>query len=402
MWLNNLRFPGGGPAMDILVEGTAIVDVRASSAGGNAGGGSAGGGGGLAFDGALVFPGLINSHDHLDFNLFPPLANGVYSNYRDWGRDIHTINKAAIDAVLRIPKPLRVLWGVYKNLLNGFTTVVNHGERLTVPQGLITVFQDCHCLHSVGFERNWRWKLNRPLADHHPFVLHTGEGTDAPAEREIDSLLRWNLFNRPLIGVHGVAMTEGQATAFRALVWCPSSNYYLLDRTAPIAKLKNRLPIVFGTDSTLTADWNSWVQIRQARKEGAMTDAELLAALTTGPAEVWQLASRGELAKGFQADLVIARPKRDTGRPDTAGAADSAMDAFFGLDPEDLLLVLHQGRILLFDESIRDMLMEAGMGDLDFDFTRCRQKYVVGDVPGLMAEIRRYYPAVDFPKMLIE
>lgn len=395
MWLNNLRFPGDEQAMDILVEGMAIVDIRPSLAGGNDG---------LSFDGALVFPGLINSHDHLDFNLFPALANGVYTNYRDWGRDIHTINRAEIDSVLKIPKPLRVLWGVYKNLLNGFTTVVNHGARLAVPQGLITVFQDCHSLHSVGFERHWRWKLNRPLADDQPFVLHTGEGTDTLAEREIDRLIRWNLFGRPLIGVHGVAMTEEQAAAFRALVWCPNSNYFMLDRTAPIGKLKKRVPIVFGTDSTLTADWNSWGQIRQARKEEAMTDAELLASLTTVPAAVWRLANRGELAKGYRADLVIARPGRAPARAAAQATDDtgthSGMDAFFGLDPEDLLLVLHEGRILLFDVSIRDILMEAGMGDLDFDFTRCGRKYVVGDVPGLMAEIKQYYPAAQFPAML--
>src|SRR5262249_24464239 len=156
-------------------------------------------------------------------------------------------NKAAIDAVMRIPQPLRILWGVYKNLLNGFTTVVNHGDRLSIPDGLISVFQDCHCLHSVGFERNWRWKLNRPLRDSQPVVLHVGEGTDALAGEEIDRLLRWNLFGRSLIGVHGVAMSEEQAAGFRGLVWCPTSNYFLLGRTAPVGRLKDRVPILFGT-----------------------------------------------------------------------------------------------------------------------------------------------------------
>lgn len=382
MWLTSLRLPGEDRPMDILVEGSSIVEMRTPAAGSPPG---------LSFEGALVFPGLINSHDHLDFNLFPALANRIYTNYRDWGKDIHTVNKPAINAVLRIPQHLRVLWGMYKNLLNGFTTVVNHGDRLTVPAGLITVFQDCHCLHSVGFERNWRWKLNRPLTDRHPFVLHAGEGTDALAGREIAKLLRWNLFGRPLVGVHGVAMDEEQAASFRALVWCPASNYFLLDRTAPVGRLKERVPILFGTDSTLTAGWNSWRQIRQARQERGLTDRELLASLTSSPASVWGLTDRGELEAGKKADLVIARPK-----PGLSG-----MDAFYGIDPEDLLLVLHEGRILAFDISLRDMLMAAGMSDLDFDFTRCGQKYVVGDVPGLMAEIRRYYPAAAFPEMLI-
>ena len=382
MWLNNLRLPGTEAAMDILVEEDSIRGVRPAMNGEAEG---------LPFEGALVFPGLINSHDHLDFNLFPALANRIYTNYRDWGKDIHDNNKAAIGAVLKVPKELRVLWGVYKNLLNGFTTVVNHGDKLDVPAGFIQVFQDCHSLHSVGFERHWRWKLNRPLTDARPFVLHAGEGTDALAGEEIDRLIRWNLFNRPLIGVHGVAMNEKQAASFRALVWCPSSNYFLLDRTAPVSRLKGSVPVVFGTDSTLTADWNCWRQIRKAREEQAATDPELLAMLTTTPAATWRLHDRGELATGKKADLVIARRK-----PGLTG-----MDAFFGLDPEDLLLVLHNGRMLLFDVSIREMLMTAGMGDLDFDFTRCGQKYVVGDLPALMEAIRKYYPGVVFPDVLV-
>src|SRR5580658_8232205 len=81
----------------------------------------------LNFNGALAFPGLINSHDHLDFNLFPSLGNKKYNNYTEWGTDIHANNKAAIEPILKIPQPLRTQWGIYKNLLNGFTTVVNHG-----------------------------------------------------------------------------------------------------------------------------------------------------------------------------------------------------------------------------------------------------------------------------------
>jgi|GEM_PF-4212352 len=37
----------------------------------------------LTFNGSLVFPGLINSHDHLDFNSFPLLGNRIYNNYTE-------------------------------------------------------------------------------------------------------------------------------------------------------------------------------------------------------------------------------------------------------------------------------------------------------------------------------
>src|SRR5665213_2126733 len=78
----------------------------------------------IRFENSIAFPGLINSHDHLDFNLFPQIGNRIYNNYLEWGKDIHAQNKATINGVLKIPQRLRTKWGLYKNLLNGITTVV--------------------------------------------------------------------------------------------------------------------------------------------------------------------------------------------------------------------------------------------------------------------------------------
>src|SRR5689334_20936533 len=86
----------------------------------------------IQFNNAVALPGFINSHDHLEFNLFPLLANRVYNNYTEWARDIQTTGKKEIDAVLQIPEEVRIEWGCYKNLLNGFTTVVNHGKKLKI------------------------------------------------------------------------------------------------------------------------------------------------------------------------------------------------------------------------------------------------------------------------------
>jgi cytosine/adenosine deaminase-related metal-dependent hydrolase len=319
----------------------------------------------LDLNGSLLLPGLINSHDHLDFNLFPSLGNTRYSNYRQWGNDIHTTNKEDIQAILKIPQNLRTQWGIYKNLLNGFTTVVNHGEYLTINDSPITVFQDCYNLHSVGFERNWRWRLNRHKRHPWPIVLHVGEGTDKTAKQEISQLLRWNLFHRRLIGIHGVAMTERQARHFKALVWCPASNYFLLDQTAPINKLRNHTSILFGTDSTLTASWDAWAQIRMALQD--IDEPELLSMLTTNPASAWGLTDRGQIEKGLRADLLITRNK-----------------SLSTLTPDDILLVLHQGKIVLFDPELKYKIPcsnhQIGPND----------KYVSGDINGLMQQIRTY------------
>ncbi len=365
----------------------------------------------LSLPGALVFPGLINSHDHLDFNLFPLLGNRIYSNYTDWGWDIHNKNAAKIKAVLKIPEELRVRWGIYKNLLNGFTTVVNHGDRLDTGKELISVLQDCYNLHSVGFERNWVWKLNRLRGDR-PVVLHVGEGTDKAAHREIDRLIRWNFFKRSLIGVHGVAMDQRQAAHFKALVWCPDSNYFLLGKTAPISLLKEKTAILFGTDSTLTSGWNHWDQVRMARKEGAVTDNELMDMLTRTPARIWGLTDRGAIAAGQRADLVIARPKDRIGSPpsqhaeahagDIAKRAQCNMDAFYSLDPEDILLVMHKGQVRLFDGSLREALLAGGFDISGFSRFHLggEEKFVDGDLPGLINEIRKYQPEAAIPESI--
>ena len=50
----------------------------------------------IFFGEAILFPGLINSHDHLDFNLFPALRNRIYNSYTEWGKDIQETYKEEI------------------------------------------------------------------------------------------------------------------------------------------------------------------------------------------------------------------------------------------------------------------------------------------------------------------
>jgi cytosine/adenosine deaminase-related metal-dependent hydrolase len=341
---------------------------------------------GLSFRDAIVLPGLINSHDHLDFNLFPMLGNRVYEDYMEWGQDIHARHKERIEQVLRIPQALRTRWGMYKNLLNGFTTVVNHGPVLdTGAEDIITVFQDCHCLHSLGTEKRWKWKLNGFRCREKPIVLHIGEGTNSVAAREADRLRRWNLFRRPIVGVHGVAMNERQAEALKALVWCPDSNFFLYHQTAPINWLKRRLPILFGTDSTLSATWNGWEQLRLASQQHMLTDEELLDSLTGITAAIWGLPMVGKIGMGYQADLVITKPVDP--------------DSVFATNPEDLLLVMHRGHIRLFDSSLAASLAVGGFGMGGFNRVMVGGsiKYVQGDLPGLIREIVHFDPEAALP-----
>ena len=343
----------------------------------------------LFFKDAIAFPGLINSHDHLDFNLFPQLGNGIYNSYKEWGTDIHLRHKDAISSVLRIPLHLRSRWGLYKNLLNGITTVMHHGAPQQVEPNLISVGQEADSFHSVSGEKNWRLKLLNPARRKKPVVIHTGEGIGADAFAEINKLLRWNILERPLIGIHGIAMTPQQAESFRALVWCPGANYFLFGKTAAIDQLKHKTQILFGTDSTVSASWNIWEHLRLARKQNMTADVELFDMLTRVAADIWPVKNSGHLAADKNADLVVAQPS-----PGAKG-----WDAFYTLNPENILLVMHKGCIRLFDQSLYRQLTEGGYPQNEFYKIAVGNavKYVQGGLPGLMEEIRGHYPSACFP-----
>ena len=376
MILNNVKLLNDTEAFNIVINGDKIGNITTSA---------------LAdykslqlnFNGALIFPGLINSHDHLDFNLFPQFGNRTYNNYTEWGNYIHQQYKAEIAQVLKIPVALRSRWGLFKNLLCGVTTVVNHGAPSGVSDDLISVYEKAQSIHSVGFDKKWRMRLNNPLKRDTPVAIHVGEGSDRSAFNEIDKLLKWNLLKRKLIGVHGVAMTAKQAKNFEALVWCPQSNYFLLNKTAPVEDLSNSTNILFGTDSTLTSDWDIWEHMRLAKKTEKLSDEALYNTLNINAAKTWQL-NNGTIEAGKDADLVIAK-------------ADNNLTAFFDITPADILLVMHKGTIRLFDECLLPQLESVDLERYNRIYIKGAYKYIQGNLPELITEIGKYNPSVSFP-----
>jgi cytosine/adenosine deaminase-related metal-dependent hydrolase len=382
MLLNNVTPVNATNPVDIAVAGEKIMAIRATGKKDQSDPFQ------IHFTSATVFPGLINSHDHLDFNCFSILGQRKYSNYSEWGLHIHKIYKEQIDSILKIPQNIRTEWGIYKNLLAGVTTVVNHGSRLKIENPMINVYQEPQNLHSVKFEKGWKWKLNNPLLKNKDCVIHTGEGSDKQSSAEIDHLLKFNLLKRNLVGVHGVVMNASQAKKFKGLIWCPESNRVLLNKHARIADLKNHTALLFGTDSTLTGNWNIWHHLRLARSLQLVNDSELFAMITSSPAALWNL-NTGELQADKDADMVITKKK--TGIP--------TWDDVFRTNPEDILLIIHKGRIRMFDKAMQVQLIGLPLNIQRFSRVSVKGhvKFVEGDLPGLIATIKSYNPQVHFP-----
>ena len=295
----------------------------------------------INFKDALAFPGLFNAHDHLEFNLFPRLRSRYYRDYLEWGNDIQKLYSKEIEAALKIPVELRMKFGMIKNLLNGITTVMHHGNKsIKKSNQIINVIDSYNYLHSISLEKNWRIKLNL-IFNKLPFVVHLGEGISDVIENEVNKLFKWNLFKKKIIAVHGISLNTNHSENLAALIWCPDSNLFLYNKTANIIELKNRMPILFGSDSNLTSDPNFWNHIRTAKAINALNDEELINSMTSLPGELLNVKDIGKIKNGYRADIVVVKKK-----------SENNYDAFFKVNPEDILLIIRSGKIILFDESL--------------------------------------------------
>lgn len=334
----------------------------------------------IDLNGFISFPGLINSHDHLEFNLYPRLGHKIYNDYVEWGNDIHIKDKKIIESIESIPVELRMKYGVIKNLLCGVTAVAHHGSyNSALDDSPVTVIKKGTCIHSVKLGGKWKLNLNLPLS-REPYVIHIGEGINQESKEEIEKLIRWNFFGRELTGIHAIAMTEQQSKNFSALIWCPDSNLFLFNKTADITSLKKFTKILFGTDSTLTSGWNIFDNLRTARKLNMLSDEELFCSVTKTPAEYWKLNKSGIISEGYRADIVISGKK-----------SGSSYDSFYNTDPEDILLILKSGKIILYDKSIEDSLpVQEFQNKFHATAVGGKIKYINYNITETMNSLRKY------------
>lgn len=261
--------------------------------------------------GYLLLPGLINAHDHLEFNLFPRLGNGPYANFREWADDIFRPDAPPVREHLAVPKPVRLWWGAIKNLLCGVTTVCHHNPydpEVFDGEFPVRVVSRYGWAHSLALEKNVATRF-RATPEGAPFLIHLGEGTDAASAQEIFELDRQGALDSRTVIIHGVGLdAAGRALVEErgaALVWCPSSNLFTLGRTLGQEELGRHRRVALGSDSALTGAGDLLDEIRVARKATSVGLDELYRMVTRGAAEVLRLrAGVGALQAGGVGDLI--------------------------------------------------------------------------------------------------
>jgi len=343
------------PVRDVLVDhwveihGDRIVAILAAPPGGIP-----------AIDtGGLIFPGLIDAHNHPHYNVLGIIPFEHYYEHRnEWRSDpIYGEFGSQYDDIMN-----------YGNSTHQFARVMKLAEVRAMCNGTTTLqgknedgsSHDAFAREGIGINNAHRMPPHIyndvfPLTDGsgtwheraaqnwRRFVIHLAEGTNQEALDEFYTWQSWGMLDGRTTIIHGVPLQapewEAMAAVGAHLVWSPVSNLNLYGATADIPGA-----LATGVNVSLAPDWtpsgsNSMLDEMKVAYEwsesewsGLLTPQILTEIATVNPADALGMSDiRGSIQPGLRADLCVI-----AGDPQTPyDAAEPALCCFRGLEVFD-------------------------------------------------------------------
>jgi len=364
----------------ISILGSQIEDVGATLAGGQ---------GSIVETDSFIYPGLIDLHDHITWNVLPRWRpNQLFMNRYEWQQT--TAYSIALDQPHYAISADRELacdadrFGEIKAIVGGATSVVgglaptsgtnNNACILGLTRNLdiYAGFPDS----VLNKEKVWyvifpfEMSLAATVAVRsgldsgavRALLVHAGEGkpTDAAAAREFAMLAKnGDGFLRPGVSViHGVAFNAADfkqmAKASVGLIWSPRSNIELYGATTDVFSAKGSgVKIALAPDWSPTGSEGMIEELKYASTWNAaqyppvFENAELVKMATVVPAQLAGADKQiGTLDKGMYADLLLIRRN-----------ASDAYQALLHASPADVRLVMIGGVPTYGDADLMDRLL---------------------------------------------
>lgn len=286
--------------------------------------------------GATLYPGLIELHNHLPYNVLPlwrvpkrygdrgqwgGASNPAYHRLVTGPMTVLGQNPALMPAVVRYVEAKAVVNGTTtsqgialfsdagaRRLYRGIIRTVEATDDPALPEAASRI-ADVEAADASRFLA----RLGQP----HRLLLHLAEGVDAAAREHFLALQyapgKWAITEN-LVGIHCTALAAPDFTVLAqhgaSMVWSPLSNLLLYGATADIAAAKNAgVPIGLGPDWSVSGSKGLLGELKAARLAstaagGVFTDAELVAMATCDAARIltWDKAL-GTLSAGMRADI---------------------------------------------------------------------------------------------------
>ncbi|MEN8229430.1 MAG: amidohydrolase family protein [Bacteroidota bacterium] len=324
------------PSGVLYIEGDTIIDVRESSDPAPDGFSKQM----IIKSGGTIYPGMIELHNHLSYNIIPTWhVPKLFLDRDQWRRDK--------DYRKKMTGPLKVLGGIdgYLQAIVRFVECRLLFSGVTSSQGITLASHQNIKRHYKGVVRNVEQtvdedlptaktriaditeaeKLKTVLDKGKCYLLHLAEGVPQRANKHFKALQispgDWAI-NESLVGIHAVGLLAEDFEIMGAhkgsMVWSPMSNLLLYGVSADIASAKeNGVMIGLGADWSASGSKNLLCELKVARliseEQGNLfSDEELVRMVTSNAARILQWDHHlGSLEPGKKADLIVLTGKTD-------------------------------------------------------------------------------------------
>ena len=284
----------------------------------------------------VIYPGLIDLHNHVPWNVFPVWTPPqFYDNRYEW-----RAYQGYLDTYSRwngaLLKQLceRNEYGELMALLGGATTIQGavYGNSCVKGPLRSVDFYTGFYGSEVGHERFYHVldvesitpelaaDVRRKLADKEitTLVLHLAEGRPGDRESlsEFTLLESYGLLTERTALIHGSGLDDAallsMARKKAKLIWSPRSNLTLYGATADIrAALRDKLLVALAPDWSITGSDNLLDELKVARiffddRNDDTWDRQLVMMVTSNPATIAGLGDKiGRIQGGYAADLLV-------------------------------------------------------------------------------------------------
>lgn len=332
----------------------------------------------------VIFPGLIDLHNHLVYNVLPrwqpPSPVGDRYDWQvlpDYFAKITDPESAMIDrgdgCDMERYAEIKALLGGATSVVGSYSPTASDPHRNDCDRGLARNLDAISGFYSedlnaepldyevfpfeISYARAQSIRDAFAAGKMKALLIHVAEGKDASAAREF-RMLTASGFMRPGVSViHGVALTASNFAQLArngvGLIWSPRSNISLYGVTANVTAAK-----AAGVTIAIAPDWSpsgsngmteelgyAW-QWSQQQHEPVFTAQELVAMATSKPAQLAGISDKaGALAAGNAADLIVYPRK-----------GDSPWMALVDADPGSVELVVVGGKPVLGEPSLMKKL----------------------------------------------
>lgn len=285
--------------------------------------------------GGVVYPGLIDLHNHLAYNFLPvwkaPRDTPYTTRYQwpraaTYGRDIsnpaQAMGIAAAAATLRYAEVKAAVGGVTAiqgspPLTRAFPGwMVRNVEKQAGGRGRPKqpIYQSVLPATPAAL-RKYAGRMDKGSS----FAYHLAEGTDASLLEEFKALDDAGCMQEHLIGIHSTALRPKELRAWGkrggAVVWSPFSNLLLYGGTTDVlAARKAKLRVCLGADWAPSGTKSVLGELKVAalwndtELGGALTSRDLCDMVTANPGDTLALAwgrQIGRLVAGGFADIAV-------------------------------------------------------------------------------------------------